>query len=115
MATPVIINTSSIKNYSQTVTSPYAIKSIKSIEELKEITSGLEIITLWNAVIIPLKILKVILLSHTQAPEQLTINILREMLTLDSKPSPIFTTKDSMNDPEEIIPPKVSIHQDKKY
>ncbi len=60
MATPVIISMSSIRNYSQMVLSPNAIKSIKLIEELQEITSGLETITLQNAVIIPLKLLKVI-------------------------------------------------------
>jgi hypothetical protein len=53
MATPVIINTSFIKNYSQPVPSISAINPIKSAEDFQDPTLRLESITVWNAIIIP--------------------------------------------------------------
>jgi hypothetical protein len=88
MATPVIINTSSIKNYSQLVPSSQTIKTISSQEEFQNITSGLETITLRNAIVIPLQLLKVILSTDNHSPDHLAIEILQAMHQLDLTHNP---------------------------
>jgi len=86
LATPVVINNTRIKNYSQQV----PLIDIESTEDyLLEIESvQAENITLKNAIIIPQEILKIIITSHEKLPATLIPKILKEIKDLDSKNPP---------------------------
>jgi hypothetical protein len=83
LATPVIINTSSVKNYSQIVPKWELFQNTKTISEFQNYNSELEPITLRNAIIIPLPLLRIILTSPDQSPAALATKILHEMHQLD--------------------------------
>jgi len=86
LATPVVINNTHIKNYSQQV----PLIDVETTEDyLLEIESARsENITLKNAIIIPPEILKIIITSHEKLPATLIPKILKEIKDLDSKNPP---------------------------
>ncbi len=115
MATPVIINTSSIKNYSLMVPSHSNIKTISSAQDFQIIISGMETITLWNAIKVPLQLLKVILSTDHISPTHLATKILQAMRHLDAKSIETFFITASPDDPEEIPHSKALPIHPKRY
>lgn len=83
-STPVIINTPSIKNYSQVVPKWDILQNINSTSEFQNYCADVESTTISNAIIIPLPLLCVFLTTDDQTPANLAIQLIAEMKRLDS-------------------------------
>jgi hypothetical protein len=83
MATPIIINTASIKNYSQLVPKWDILQNVKTKAEFQNYNFDFESTTLRNAIIIPLPILCIILTSPDHSPASLAMKLLHKMHYLD--------------------------------
>ncbi len=83
LATPVIINASSIKNYSQNAPKWESLSTIQTVAEFQNYNLETESTTSQNTIIIPIPIICVILTSPNQSPANLALLILNEMKHLD--------------------------------
>jgi hypothetical protein len=83
-SSPVIINTPSIKNYSQIVPKWDILKILKSTTEFQTYCDEMETTTISNAIIIPLQLLHIFITPTNLSPESLAIKVLNEMNRLDT-------------------------------
>jgi hypothetical protein len=81
---PVIINTHSIKNYSQIAPKWENLQDIMTTMGCKDYNSNVETTTISNAIIIPLPLLRIILSANVQSPASLALLLINEMKRLDS-------------------------------